>query len=132
MTCHQIEDLILDGVTSAEIDAHLGTCLGCAEFARVQRDLDLRLRTAFPAPCLSESFRKDLDHRVRTEKARQFRDLLPEVISLVAGAVCTAICMWLRPELADSLLALGIFWTLVAMVAPSLVDWVAEGVEEQP
>jgi hypothetical protein len=130
MTCNKIEDLILDGVTSAEIDVHLCECPGCAEFSRVQRDLDLRLRTAFPVPFLSENFSEDLTRRVRTEKARRLRDLLPEAISLVAGAVSTLICMWLRPELADSLLALGVFWTLVATVAPSVVDWVAEGLEE--
>ena len=132
MNCERVEELILEDMISAEVEAHLMDCPRCLMLVRRQRELDDELRAAYAAPTLSSNFSRSLRRRIRAEKTERFRDFLPEAGALAAGVAATLLCAWLRPENAAALAIIGFLLTLIANLAPSLADWLTEELEKEP
>jgi hypothetical protein len=123
VNCDRVEELILEGVNSAELELHVAGCPRCLEFSRVQRTLDAQLQAAYPAPYPSPSFSRGLRRRIRAEQAGGFQDFVPEAAALAGGLVGTLLCIWAQPAHAAAFAMTGGVFTLVAGLAPSLVDW---------
>lgn len=130
MNCEQVEELTLEGLPNAEAELHIRSCPRCAAFARVQRELDARLRLALPAPVLRPGFAKKLHRRIRGERLQALVEAYPEVVPLASGIAATALCVGLRPEWAASLMWIGAVATLLAALFPALADWLAGELEE--
>lgn len=130
MNCEQVEELTLEGMPNAEAERHIRNCQRCAAFARVQRELDVLLRLALPAPVTRSGFDKKLHRRIRGERIRTLVEAYPELVPLAGGIAATALCVGLRPEWAACLTWIGAVATLLAALFPALADWLAGELEE--
>ena len=119
MDCEQFRENWLDHPD--EPAAHAASCPACAAFVAQQRALDERLARAFPPPRLSASFRPALRRRMRRERARAWRDALPDIVHLTSCGLATLACAVWAPVAASTVLGLGAAVALAGYVALSAV-----------
>jgi anti-sigma factor RsiW len=104
MSCHEIQELILDafdGESSPEIrtriDAHVLSCAACARFALAQQALDTRLTTYLPPPVVEPMSRPALRARLRRDAVPPRRDTLPEMVHFASFGIATVVMASVLP-----------------------------------
>jgi len=135
MDCREADELILESLAETGLDAntqeletHLAGCETCRKFSETQIRLDLQLSDAISAPALSPAFRASLANRVRREPLSVWPDSLPDVGHVVGCMCATALCVFMLPLPAGSVMLAGLVFTLVtyfiqAVLRGSLETW---------
>lgn len=124
MDCYEIEERILEGFEGTlsseekeQLESHLSACPRCAQFAALQRELDVRLQEGIASPLLSPSFSVALHAKMAQMRPEPWPDWLPDVAHFAGSAVAIVSCALFLPLPVPVVLGVG---TVVALVAYSL------------
>jgi predicted anti-sigma-YlaC factor YlaD len=137
MDCLEAQEQILDslaapqrGASSPDLYNHLAECDKCRRFFKIQQQLDLQLGLAISAPSLNPRFRQSVIENLRREPFYLWPEFLPDRAHF-AGCICaTALCIWMLPFSAGSILSAGLIFTLVTYFIQSVVRSSLETWEE--
>jgi hypothetical protein len=132
MGCETARQWIIDsldrerGVPDDAAD-HLTRCQECAEFARVQQELDVRMVQHLTPPRLPAGFRNRLDKRIERGATHYWPDTLPDIAHVASWGAATALCAIVAPVDAGTVAGLGVLGMLstygvMTMVRNSLDD----------
>src|SRR5690242_15326678 len=103
MNCHEAQERILESferVSAADGDAlqaHLGSCAACAEFAAAQDKLEVQLREDFIGPELSPRFADAVKSRITPHAPDMLPAWLPDVAYLGGTAAALAVSAAVLP-----------------------------------
>jgi hypothetical protein len=135
MDCPKAQEQVLEslaetraGANTPDLDTHLAGCEACRSFSEIQFMLDVQLSAAISVPPLSAAFRASLAKRIRREPLSVWPEFWPDVAH-VLGCVCaTALCLFMLPFPAGSVMLAGLAFTLVtyflqAVLRGSLEAW---------
>jgi hypothetical protein len=135
MDCRETQERLLesfDGAVSplekSQLERHISECPGCAQFAVLQSQLDLRLHEAIAAPQLSSGFRVGLQARIAQQRREPWPDWLPDLAHLAGSAVAIGWCALLLPLPVPVVLGAG---GLVAFLAYSLQTLLVSALEQK-
>src|SRR6266481_4372099 len=137
MDCRKAQEQILEslaepraGANTPDLDTHLAGCEACRSFSQTQFMLDLQLSAAISAPPFSAAFRTSLAKRIRREPVSAWPEFWPDVAH-VAGCVCaTALCLFMLPFPAGSVMLAGLAFTLVTFFLQAVLRGFLEAWEE--
>lgn len=129
MDCREVQELILEsfeGQVPTEmrrrVDAHVGTCTSCSQFAQLQRGLDDQLSALLiPAPTMHLASRAALRARIHSGTTRPRRDTLPELVHFGSFALATLIMIAVLPLSPSVVGGTGVTLALVSYVLFSSV-----------
>ncbi|MEO7190968.1 MAG: zf-HC2 domain-containing protein [Vicinamibacterales bacterium] len=136
MECHEIQESILDGLDREPspderhaIEAHVSICATCAEFARNQQVIDVRLASALAPPTMAPMSRAALRARVRHDAVTARREALPECVHFASFGVTTLTLAWILPVSPSIVVSGGLTVALLSYVVLSVIR---SSFEDQP
>lgn len=135
MDCRETQERLLESfegvlapLEKSQLERHLSACPECAQFAALQRQLDLLLCKEIAAPQLSSGFRAGLQARIAREQREPWPDWLPDVAYFAGSALAIAACALLLPLPVPVVLGTGV---LVAFLAYSLQTLLVSVLEQK-
>jgi anti-sigma factor RsiW len=136
MECHEIQESILDGLDRGPspeqrraIEAHVSSCAACAEFARRQQVIDVRLASALAPPTMTPMSRPALRARLRHDAVTARRDALPEFVHFASFSLATLALAWALPVSPSIVVSGGLTVALLSYVVLSVIR---SSFEDQP
>jgi hypothetical protein len=135
MDCRETKERLLESIEGAvsplekgQLERHISECPECAQFAVLQRQLDLRLQEYIAAPQLSSGFRAGLQARIARQRREPWPDWLPDVAHLAGSVAAIGSCALLLPLPAPVVLGTG---GLVAFLTYSLQALLVSALEQR-
>ena len=130
MSCHEVENEILEGHVGSAAQTHIQHCASCRQFQSVQQGIDDLCAKAFAAPSLRPDFERSVRRKLQREKRQKQLSAMPAILAVGAGLGSTGICVAVVPEIAALVIPAGVVLSLIALFSALAFEWLSEELGE--
>lgn len=128
MECREAQERILESLAlsgrrpeTLGLEGHLAGCDACRSFREIQAALDRQLSAVMAPPSPSLAFRAAVLKRIRRDPLAVWPESLPDLAHLAGGVFATALCVWMLPFRADTVILAGMGFTLATFFLQAVI-----------